>query len=165
LEFLDNATLLSVEYAVAYTSAIFPFTKRRKNSILDHPVVLLPMTRREGELLTFQRVGYILLSLDSRWKIAVPRLGPAIIATRCPHLPGVAAAAASTTPVLFLILSVALPSSPVAPLGIRRPRSRQPPPFPPPIHPARGDPCSLLLPGERSRGFYLCPLRSIRRTE
>lgn len=51
------------------------------------------MTRREGELLTFQRASYILPSLDSRWKIAVPRLGPAIIATRRPHLPGVAAAA------------------------------------------------------------------------
>lgn len=36
-------------------------------------------------MLTLERAGYTLRSLDSRWKIAVPRLGPAIIATR--HTP------------------------------------------------------------------------------
>lgn len=47
--------------------------------------------RREEGLLTLECAGYMLRSLDSRWKIAVPRLGPAIIATR--HTPEPSAAA------------------------------------------------------------------------
>lgn len=86
----------------------------------------------EGELLTFQRAGYILLNLDSRWKIAVPRLGashnrhspptPSGGRHRCrfhnpDSLPRAARIPSSPS------------SSPTAPWGsaIRRPRSRQPP--------------------------------------
>lgn len=118
-----------------------------------------------------RRAGYILLNSDSRWKIAVPRLGPAIIATRRPHLPGVTAAAAFTTPALFLILPVVFPlprPSPRPPLGDPQSAVHDLVSHPRPLslsilHAVISVLC-FLLPRERSRGFYLCPLRSIRRT-
>lgn len=74
---------------------------RVKASFSEHPVVLPLMTPHSGERKGANvRACYTLQSLDSRWKIAVPRLGPAIIATRR-HTPGPSAAdvdVAFTTP-------------------------------------------------------------------
>lgn len=130
------------------------------------------MTRRE--LLTFQRAGYILSNLDSRWKSpSCPRLGPAIIATRRPHLPGVTAALPLSLPRFsfssYPSYSLFPDLFPDRPLGICNPPSTISS-----ATPARSLYLSILhavisvlcflLPRERSRGFYLCPLRSIRRT-
>lgn len=132
---------------------------RVKASFSEHPVVLPLMTPHSGERKGANvRACYTLQSLDSRWKIAVPRLGPAIIATRR-HTPGPSAAdvdVAFTTP-SSLRPARRVPPPPVSSLpdrllGIRNPPSTissstpiPHPPLPSLVHPATGDPSSSLL--------------------
>lgn len=122
-------------------------------------------------LLTLEHTGYTLWSLETRWKIAVPRLEPAIIATRPATPLGLPTVVASATPGSLPRSRLRVPSSsssaPAIPresairrvhdLVIRsRPSRRHSPirPAPP------GDPVRSSSPGGRSRGFYLCPWRS-----
>lgn len=134
---------------------------RIKASFSEHPVVLPLMTPHSGERKGANvRACYTLQSLDSRWKIAVPRLGPAIIATRR-HTPGPSAAdvdVAFTTPSTPRPAR-RVPSSPTSclfapgsPLG--DPQStvhdlvihpHPPSSLPSLVHPATGDPSSSLL--------------------